>query len=160
MIILAIRGIRTAEDPVLRRQAQPVTDFSSATAAILDDLAETMEHYNGVGLAAPQIGLSLAMVVVRPSQELPVFEFINPVITSCSGQAIDVEGCLSVPGAFGQVSRCTDIELEFQDRRGQRKSIRVSGMFARIAQHEIDHLAGILFVDKALSMIPEEDDES
>lgn len=153
---MAVKTIRTVGDPVLRLKAQDVSAISEEIVAVLADMVETMEHYNGVGLAAPQIGRSLAIVVIRPSEDLPVFEFVNPVITSCSGQDIDIEGCLSVPGTFGRVSRCSEIELEYQDRQGRRKRLKAAGLFARIIQHELDHLAGVLFVDKAESILPEE----
>lgn len=153
---MAVKIIRTVGDPVLRQKAQSVSAVSEEILEILEDMVETMKHYNGVGLAAPQIGRSIAMVVVQPSEDLPVFEFINPVITSCSGQDIDIEGCLSVPGTFGEVSRCSEIELKFQDRHGRHKNLKATGLLARIIQHELDHLAGVLFVDKAKRIASEE----
>ncbi len=154
---MAVRDIKKFGDPVLRLKVQPVKAFNAATIKILEDMAETMEHYKGVGLAAPQIGLNLALVVIRPGEDFPVFEFINPRITSCSGEEIDVEGCLSVPGTFGEVPRCTQVEMDYQDRKGRRKVLNTSGFFARIIQHELDHLSGVLFVDKVINFVSGEE---
>jgi peptide deformylase len=150
---MAFRKIRTIGDPVLRKQAQQVKRFDAGIVRLLEDMAETMEHYKGVGLAAPQIGLSLAIVVVRPEEDFPVFEFLNPEIISCTGEETDSEGCLSCPGTYGQVSRCTEVRLKYQDRRGATKFLNASGYFARILQHELDHLSGVLFVDKASDIV-------
>lgn len=154
---MAIKDIRKLGDPVLRQKTHLVGKFSGETNRILKDMAETMEHYKGVGLAAPQIGLNLAIVVIKPGEDFPVFEFINPKIVNCSGQELDVEGCLSCPGVFGEVSRCTEVQLEYQDRKGRHKNLDASGFFARIIQHELDHLAGVLFVDKATDFFTGED---
>lgn len=154
---MAVREIRKFGDPVLRLKVQPVRDFNAETASILEDMAETMEQYRGVGLAAPQIGLNLAIVVIRPGEDFPVFEFINPKITNCSGEEIDVEGCLSCPGTFGEVPRCTSVQLKYQDRKGRRKVLNASGFFARIIQHELDHLSGVLFIDKVTNFVTGEE---
>lgn len=154
---MAVKEIRTVGDPVLRLKVQPVRNFRGETHKILEDMADTMEHYRGVGLAAPQIGLNIAVVIIKPGDDWPVFEFINPRITNCVGEEIDVEGCLSCPGTFGEVSRCTEVRMEYQDRRGRRKVLNASGFFARIIQHELDHLAGILFVDKVTNYVAEGD---
>jgi len=154
---MAVREIRKFGDPVLRLSVQPVKEFNAKTVTILEDMAETMEHYKGVGLAAPQIGLNLSLVVIKPGEDFPVFEFINPRITSCAGEEVDVEGCLSVPGTFGEVPRCTEVELEYRDRKGRRKTLKTSGFFARIIQHELDHLSGTLFVDKVINFVSQEE---
>lgn len=154
---MAVREIKKFGDPVLRQKVQPVQDFSAETITIMEDMAETMEHYRGVGLAAPQIGLNFSMVVIRLGEDFPVFEFINPEIISCSGEETDVEGCLSCPGVFGEVPRCTSVRLKYQDRMGRPKVLNASGFFARIIQHELDHLSGILFVDKVTNFVTGEE---
>lgn len=152
---MAIRGIRKLGDPVLRQSTEPIKRFNRELEAILEDMTETMEHYNGVGLAAPQVGLSLALVVIKPGEDFPVLEFVNPKILSASGQGKEIEGCLSCPGVFGEVERASEVTLAYQDRRGKRKSLNASGFLARIIQHELDHLAGTLFIDKASSFVSE-----
>ncbi|HOC05888.1 MAG TPA: peptide deformylase [Bacillota bacterium] len=154
---MAVREIRKLGDPVLRKKAQRVKKIDAGIVTLLEDMAETMEHYKGVGLAAPQVGHSLALVVVRPGEDFPVFEFINPEILSCSGEETDLEGCLSCPGTYGQVTRCTELRLKYQNRRGETKYLDAAGYFARILQHELDHLAGILFVDKATDLVSGEE---
>lgn len=154
---MAVREIRKLGDPVLRKKAQRVKKIDAGIVTLLEDMAETMEHYKGVGLAAPQVGHSLALVVVRPGEDFPVFEFINPEILSCSGEVTDLEGCLSCPGTYGQVTRCTEVRLKYQNRRGETKYLDAAGYFARILQHELDHLAGILFVDKATDLVSGEE---
>jgi peptide deformylase len=153
---MALREIRKLGDPILRQKAVSLRDFKKA-GPILEDMAQTMEHYRGVGLAAPQIGLGLALVTIRPAEELPVLELVNPRILKKKGEELEVEGCLSCPGTFGQVPRATEVELQYQDRRGRRKTLNATGFLARVIQHELDHLEGILFLDKASSLVDEEE---
>jgi peptide deformylase len=120
-------------------------------------MADSMEQYRGIGLAAPQIGVSLALVVVKLAEDLPLIELINPETVSCSGEEVDVEGCLSVSGIFGEVKRCTEVTGRYQDRTGEQKELKTSGLFARALQHEIDHLEGVLFIDKVINYVAEEE---
>jgi peptide deformylase len=154
---MSVRPMRKLGDPVLRIKAKPVCDLDADTVKILDDMADSMEQYRGIGLAAPQIGVSLALVVVKLAEDLPLIELINPETVSCSGEEVDVEGCLSVPGIFGEVKRCTEVTVRYQDRTGEQKELKTSGLFARALQHEIDHLEGVLFIDKVINYVAEEE---
>lgn len=153
---MAIRTIRKLGDPILRKKVKSVADFSRAQD-LLTDMADSMQHNNGVGLAAPQIGLDLALVVIKLSQDFPVLELVNPRIVSCSGESIEVEGCLSIPGVYGEVKRCSEVEVQYQDRTGAKKVLRASGFLATALQHELDHLQGVLFIDKVIKYVSEEE---
>lgn len=153
---MAVRTICKLGNPVLRQEAKPVEKYDSL-AVLLDDMAETMDQYNGLGLAAPQVGKSEAVVVIRLGPEFPLMELINPRIEECSGAEIGVEGCLSVPGIFGEVERCTEVTVQYRDRRGKKHTISASQLLARVMQHEIDHLNGILFIDKAINYVNQEE---
>lgn len=156
---MTVRNIRKLGDPILRIKSQEVTAFDSNLADFLEDMADSMEHYSGVGLAGPQIGLSQALVVIKLGEEFPLLELINPRLVNCSGEEVAAEGCLSIPGIFGEVPRCTEVEVHFQDRIGSNKVMRASGHLARALQHEVDHLEGILFVDKVTRYIDNEADD-
>ncbi|NLO88045.1 MAG: peptide deformylase [Firmicutes bacterium] len=154
---MTVRNIRKLGDPVLRAKAKEVTEFDEKIHGYLQDMAETMAHYSGVGLAAPQIGLDLAMVVIKLGEDFPLLELINPRIVESSGEDIAVEGCLSIPGVHGEVKRSAEVEVQFQDRMGRKKTMRASGFLARAVQHELDHLQGVLFIDKVIRYVTEED---
>lgn len=155
---MAVRNIRKLGDPGLRSKAKPVQNIDLETVSILKDMAASMEHYGGVGLAAPQIGLGLALVVIKLSAEFPLLELINPeIIGRSEEETIAVEGCLSIPGIFGEVKRFEQVEVRYQDRKGKWKKMRASGFLARALQHELDHLQGVLFVDKVIKYVSEED---
>ena len=123
---------------------------------MLDDMAETMYSADGVGLAAPQIGKSLRMVVIDVQDEHGLLELVNPVITMREGSVVDSEGCLSVPQVYGDVERAERVTVEYTDRRSRRRSLTAEGLLARCIQHECDHLDGQLFIDIALSLRKEE----
>ena len=142
--------ILTAGDPVLRQVATEVTKIDKKLTKLLKDMAETMYAANGVGLAAPQIGVSKRIVVIDVGDGL--IELINPVITKREGSVIGGEGCLSVPDYEGEVERAEYVECEYTNRKGQRMLIQTDGLLAICCQHEIDHLDGILFIDKAKSI--------
>jgi peptide deformylase len=142
---VAIRIIRTGDDPVLRTKAKPVTEITSVIEKLLDDMAETMYHADGVGLAAPQIGVSKRVVVIDVGQGL--IELINPEIIEKSGTQTGSEGCLSLPGLYGDVTRAMHVKVKALNRKGEEIEIEGSEMLARCIQHEIDHLDGILFID-------------
>lgn len=152
---MAMRQIRKDGDPDLRKKAAPVVRFSPPLHRLLEDMIETMQEANGVGLAAPQVGIAKRVIVVRHQDD--VFELINPEITVSQGEVTEVEGCLSCPGAYGEVSRAAEVEVKGKDRHGN--DIRVTGqdLLARILQHEIDHLDGILFLDKASRLLDAEE---
>lgn len=142
--------IRIDGDPVLRKNAKPVKNVNSAIRALLSDMAETMYDANGVGLAAPQVGISKRIIVVDIGEGL--VELINPEVTRGEGQEVGVEGCLSIPGLVGDVERFAEVTVVGLDRDGRKRWIDADGFFARALQHEIDHLNGVLFTDKALAV--------
>ena len=151
---MALLDIRTYPDPVLLRVAEPVTRFDDALRRLLNDMAETMYAADGVGLAAPQVGVSRRIVVIDVGEGL--IELINPVITKREGSVVGGEGCLSVPNFEGEVERAEYIECEFFDRKGKRMKLASDGILAIAVQHELDHLDGILFIDKATVLTPKE----
>ena len=119
---------------------------------LMDDMAETMYENDGVGLAAPQIGQNIRLVVIDCQDEHGLLELINPVITFKEGEVVDTEGCLSVPDIYGEVTRAAKVKVEFMNRRGKRQHLTATGLLARCIQHELDHLEGQLFIDIATSV--------
>ena len=145
-------NILVAGDPVLRKVAEPVTRIDKKLHRLLKDMADTMYASDGVGLAAPQIGVSKRIVVIDVGEGL--FELINPVIVKKEGEVVSAEGCLSVPDYEGEVQRAGYVECEFTDRNGQRMLLQAHALLAICIQHELDHLDGVLFIDKAQSLSP------
>ena len=141
-----IRKIVTEEDPLLREQSVEVHRFGSSLHKLLDDMKVTMYHADGVGLAAPQVGI-LKQVVVIDDREHDYIELVNPIITERKGSIESTEFCLSVPNRGGRVKRAKHIKVTAQDRHGGTFNYTVSGQLAIIFQHEIDHLHGVLFTD-------------
>ncbi|NLW16340.1 MAG: peptide deformylase [Firmicutes bacterium] len=154
---MAIRLLRTVGDPILRKQAMEVKRFDATLERLLDDMAESMYYYEGVGLAAPQIGISKQIVVID-ADESGLLELVNPEIVASEGEELDIEGCLSVPKTYGEVKRASKVKVVAQDRFGERIEIEAEGLLARALQHEIDHLHGILYIDKAERILPPEDE--
>lgn len=144
---MAVYKIVEMGDPVLREKAQAVTKINKNIQKLLNDMADTMYAAKGVGLAAPQIGISKRVIVVDVGEGL--WEVINPEIISKKGEECGVEGCLSIPGVTGQVYRAAHVVVTGLDRNGNEIRIEAGGLGARALQHEIDHLDGILFIDKA-----------
>ena len=144
--------IMIAGDPVLRDVAKPVERIDKKLHRLLKDMAETMYAADGVGLAAPQVGVSKRVVVIDVGDGL--YELMNPVIVKNEGQVLGSEGCLSVPDYEGEVERAEYVECEFTDKTGQRMLLSASGLLAICIQHELDHLDGILFIDKAKTISP------
>ncbi|MDR0921710.1 MAG: peptide deformylase [Lactobacillales bacterium] len=145
---------------LLRAKTEFVTEINQEILDLLDNMQETMSAQDGVGIAAPQVGSSLRLAVVQVVPEDEAFYLINPVITKKEGSDIFVEGCLSIPHVFGTVERADKIVVEFYDREGTHLAMEAYGYFARAIQHEVDHLDGILFIDKMIDEIKEEDLES
>lgn len=149
---MSIRLIVKDPDPVLREVAREVTKFNANLKKLLKDMAETMYDAEGVGLAAPQVGISKRVIVVDVGDDHGLVEMVNPVIISREGEQFGPEGCLSIPNLNGDVRRADTIVVQGQDSDGNTFSVNASGFFARAFQHEIDHLNGILFTDLAESI--------
>ena len=141
--------IKIYPDPVLKKKAELLTDFGLGMQKIFNDMIETMHVEDGVGLAAPQVGISkrilIACPTVKPGEE---FVIVNPEIYETRGRELGMEGCLSLPGISGEVPRAQKIRVRFQDRHGKPHDIEIKDFFARIIQHEVDHLDGILLIDR------------
>jgi len=151
--------IVSVPDSVLRRKAHKVTTFDKELQILIDDMVETMREAPGVGLAAPQVGISQRLIVVEfnesgeENEEAPkkLFVLANPEIVKASEETLPgLEGCLSVPGLVGEVERSAQVVIRGQNRHGQPLKVKAKGWLARIFQHEIDHLDGILFTDRAV----------
>ncbi len=169
---MALRTIVTLPDPVLRRKAHPVSKIDDNLQVLIDDMIETMRAAPGVGLAAPQIGISDRLIVVEYGEEeedengkiieLPkkLYVMINPEIVKVSEEKeIGVEGCLSIPGLVGEVERHLAVRLKALNRRGQPTKLKAEGWLARIFQHEIDHLDGVVYPDRATKVWKPSPDE-
>ena len=157
---MTLRKIVTLPEPVLRRKAHTVTKFDKNLHVLIDDMVETMRDAPGVGLAAPQIGLSERLIVIEyyereedeENEDAPkkVWAVLNPEIIKASEEKLmGVEGCLSIPGLVGEVERHASIQVKGLNRHGKPMKIKAEGWLARIFQHEIDHLNGVLFTDRA-----------
>ena len=162
---MALRPIVTMPDPVLKRKAKPITKFDKDLQTLIDDMIETMRDAPGVGLAAPQVNISEQLIVVeyseededddedaeeKPEKPKKLYVMINPEITKTSEEKVlGVEGCLSIPGIQGEVERFEAIQVKGLNRFGKPQKLKVHGWMARIFQHEIDHLNGVLFTDLA-----------
>lgn len=145
---MAKREVRIYPDDVLRQKTEPVVDFSSDLHILLDDMAETMYDSNGIGLAAPQIGVLQQITVIDVSDDgKTLTEFINPVIVTKEGKVPSEEGCLSIPDYRDQISRAETVTVEAVDRHGKTFTTEAEDLLAICLQHEIDHLEGILFID-------------
>ena len=147
--------IRLAGDEVLRQEAKPVRRVNKEVQSLLTEMAETMHGAEGIGLAAPQVGVSKRVVVADVGEGL--IELVNPEILYREGVQTGYEGCLSVPGLVGEVERAEKIRVTGLDRRGHQIWINCEGLLARCLQHEIDHLDGILFTDLALNVMSREE---
>ncbi|KYH32534.1 peptide deformylase [Neomoorella mulderi] len=145
---MAIHQILIHPDPILREKSQPVKKITPNIWKLLDNLADTMYDAPGVGLAAPQIGVLKRVIVVDVGEGL--IELVNPEIIAARGKDVGPEGCLSVPGAQGEVPRAAVVTVRGLDRHGREREIKAEGLLARALQHEIDHLDGVLFIDKVI----------
>ena len=148
---MALRNIRQLGDDILRKKCRPVENIDDKIVQLLDDMAETMYKADGVGIAAPQVGILKRLVCIDVGDGL--LELINPEIVSCEGSEKDVEGCLSVPGRYGYVVRPQKVTVTALNRYGEKITINGEGMLKKALCHEIDHLDGIVFVDKVTQYI-------
>lgn len=153
---MSILKIYQYPEPVLRQETEKVTAFDDELAKLVEDMGETMYDAPGIGLAAPQIGKSLKLIVVDttrdPEGEKEFMAMVNPEIVDHEGKQVDEEGCLSVPELTANVDRYKKITVSFQDLEGNPKTLTTEDRFAVVLQHEIDHLNGILFIDHLSSL--------
>ncbi|MBQ0015191.1 MAG: peptide deformylase [Clostridia bacterium] len=143
---MALRKVVTKEDPILRKKSRKVEKFDEKLATLLDDMAETMYAADGVGLAGVQVGMLRRVVVMDVGDGL--IELVNPEITEEEGEQFAEEGCLSIPGEYYETIRPATVKVKAQDRNGQWCVYKGEGLKARCFCHEIDHLDGVLFIDK------------
>ena len=144
---MAVLKVRKYGDPLLRRRAAEINEVTPDLHRTIADMVETMYDEAGIGLAAPQVGISLRLMVVGHDERREPRALINPVIVDRGGQVTAEEGCLSIPGVFAQVTRAEWVDIEAKDIDGQLVKIHGRGLLARVFQHEIDHLDGVLFID-------------
>ena len=156
---MALRNIVTEGDPILRKVCRPVGEVTPRIQMILDDRVETMRDANGVGLAAPQVGIMRRMFVAEPEPER-VYIFVDPEMVSLEGEQEGTEGCLSVPGYVGTVKRPEKIVIRGKDRYGKEKEYTFEGFDAVVMCHEFDHLEGVLYTDKATEVMTAEELET
>ena len=162
---MALRTILTKEEPLLYKKCRPVTAFNERLHQLLDDMADTLKQANGVGLAAPQVGV-LRRVVLVIETNVPegeseyIIELINPEIIESSGVQNGAEGCLSVPGEYGLVERPMYVKVRAQDRNGEWFEVEGTGLTARCFCHELDHLDGVVFTSRCERMLTEEELQS
>ncbi len=152
---MALRKILTQGNPTLNKCCRPVTSFDDRLAVLIDDMKETMVKANGVGLAAPQVGVLRRLVVVDTGDE--ILELVNPEILEQSGEQDGLEGCLSVPERYGYVKRPSYVRLKAQDRRGDWYEYEGEELIARCFCHELEHLDGHLYTERAYHMLTEEE---
>lgn len=143
---MALRNLRIVPDSILRKKAKHVRELDKRTITLVKDMYDTMKNEEGIGLAAPQVGILKRIFVVGLNDHK--YEFINPEIIEMSGEYLDVEGCLSIPGESGVVKRGDYIKVKATDIDGKDFVIEARNMLARVIQHENDHLNGVLFTDK------------
>jgi len=148
---MALRNIRKLGDDILRKKCRQVETIDEKILNLLDDMAETMYAANGVGLAAPQVGILKRIAVIDIGEG--IIELINPEIVSCEGNIKDTEGCLSVPGKYGYVVRPEKVKVIALNRHGERVEYVAEGFLAKAFCHEIDHLDGVVFVDKVTQYV-------
>lgn len=162
---MALRTIVTEGDSVLHKHCRPVTSFDGRLHELIDDMRETLLEADGVGLAAPQVGVLRRVVLVLETNvpeggEPYIIELVNPEIIACEGGQTGPEGCLSVPGRFGLVTRPMTVTVRAQDRDGKAFELSGTGLTARAFCHEVDHLDGIMFTELASRMLTDEELET
>lgn len=158
---MALREIRLDTDPILRKRSREIDQINDNIKTLIEDMYETMYKAEGVGLAAPQVGVLRRLVVVDTREEGEKYTMINPEIISDEGENLGLEGCLSIPGYQGQVERPEKISVSYLDEEGQARTLEAEDFLARAICHEIDHLNGVLYTDRAVNLyeIKEEDQE-
>jgi peptide deformylase len=144
---MAVLQIRTLPDPVLRQKAKRIGRIDGSVQRLIDDMLDTMHAANGVGLAAPQVGVSLRVAVIQLPEGEPI-ALINPEVVKRQGERVLNEACLSVPGYYGEIRRSVTVKVKALDREGRQFRIKGEGLLAEALEHEIDHLNGMLYVDR------------
>lgn len=151
---MAVRNIVTEGDEVLRKRSKEVTEINDKILDLIADMKETLyKTGNGIGLAAPQVGILKRIIVIDLGDGSGPMEIINPVILEQEGEQVEVEGCLSVPGVFGEVKRPARMVVEYTRPDGEKAKVEAADLLARCLSHEIDHLDGILFTDKVIRYV-------
>ena len=150
---MAVLKVRKYGDPTLRKSAVPIGDVTPELRRIIADMTETMYDEVGIGLAAPQVGISLRLIVISDEDNRGVQALLNPAIVEHGGEVTGEEGCLSIPGVFAPVTRAAWVKVEARSVDGQPITINARGLRARVLQHEIDHLDGVLFIDRVDPMV-------
>ena len=150
---MAVLNVRKYGDPVLRRKAEPVTEVTTELKRIIADMVDTMYDEVGIGLAAPQVGISKRLIVIADEEGRGVQALLNPTIVDRGGEVTGEEGCLSIPGVFAPVTRAAWVKVEARSVDGKPLAINARGLRARVLQHEIDHLDGVLFIDRVEPML-------
>ncbi len=154
---MAVKKIVKYPAEILEQPCKPVTVFNNKLKKLLNDMYDTMIEFDGVGLAAPQIGVDEQIAVVDIGDERGTIELINPEILETTGEQTGIEGCLSFPGLYGEVTRPYYVKVKAQDRKGKFFTIEAEDYLARAIQHEIDHLHGVLFTSKVSKYISEKE---
>ena len=145
---MALRKIHKDGDPALKKKAKPVTKFDNRLAILIDDMIETLKDANGVGLAAPQVGIIKKVIVIDTDEEAGFVELVNPVIYERKGEQVYYEGCLSYPGYYGNVGRPKTVKVRAFNRKGEAIAFEAGGLYAVACSHEADHLEGEMFMPK------------
>ena len=154
---MAIRNIRIEGDPLLRKRSRDVKEVNDRILQQIEDMIETMVDANGLGIAAPQVGILRRIFIIDMREGDGPVAYINPEIIKFSEEeSIDIEGCLSVPNRNGYVERPSEVTLKYTDIDGEKQEIKADGYFAKAIQHELDHLNGILYIDKLADLTDEE----
>ncbi len=146
---MAIKKILTVPDPILRKHAKKVSSFDKSLKKLVADMMETLHDANGAGLAAPQVGVSQRVIVlcINENQSTTELAIVNPEVVKRKGERICKEGCLSIPGYFGEIRRSEEVKVKGVDITGKELKIKGQGLLGQALEHEIDHLNGILYVD-------------
>jgi peptide deformylase len=150
---MAVLKVRRYGDPALRRSAEPIGEVTPEVRLIIADMTETMYDEVGIGLAAPQVGISKRLIVIADEEGRGVQALLNPTIVDRGGEVTGEEGCLSIPGVFAPVTRAAWVKVEARSVDGKPLAINARGLRARVLQHEIDHLDGVLFIDRVEPML-------
>lgn len=145
---MAVIPIRVIPDPVLKEKAKRIRTIDGSVQKLIDDMIETLHDAPGVGLAAPQVGIPLRLIVLNIPEEVEDLAVVNPEVIRCKGERMVDEGCLSIPGYMGKVRRSESVTVKGRDRNGKEIRIKATDLLAQALEHEIDHTNGILYIDR------------